>query len=55
MLNQKLRIGTSGYSYDDWLEVFYPKGLPKNKMLEFYAKHFNFGQSMVKLTLLEEL
>jgi len=33
-------IGTSGYHYDDWREVFYPAGLPSNKMLEFYAQHF---------------
>jgi uncharacterized protein YecE (DUF72 family) len=33
-------IGTSGYHYDDWREVFYPSGLPANKMLEFYTQHF---------------
>ena len=36
----KIFIGTSGYHYDDWREVFYPPGLPSNKMLEFYAQHF---------------
>jgi len=36
----KIYIGTSGYHYDDWREVFYPPGLPSNKMLEFYAQHF---------------
>ena len=41
LLDQKLSIGTSGYSYEDWREVFYPKELPKNKMLEFYTQHFN--------------
>ncbi len=41
MLDQKLRIATSGYSYDDWKKVFYPKELPKSKMLEFYTQHFN--------------
>ena len=42
ILNEnKLSIGTSGYSYEDWREVFYPKDLPKNKMLEFYTQHFN--------------
>jgi uncharacterized protein YecE (DUF72 family) len=34
-------IGTSGYSYDDWREVFYPPKLPANKMLEFYCQHFS--------------
>ena len=34
-------IGTSGYSYEDWREVFYPSRLPKGKMLDYYAQHFN--------------
>ena len=37
----KVVIGTSGYSYEDWREVFYPAGLPKGNMLEYYARHFN--------------
>ena len=41
MSEQKINIGTSGYSYEDWREVFYPINLPKNKMLEFYTQHFN--------------
>jgi uncharacterized protein YecE (DUF72 family) len=36
-----VKIGTSGYSYEDWREVFYPKELPKSNMLEFYCQHFN--------------
>lgn len=36
-----LKIGTSGYSYDDWRGVFYPQKIPSNKMLEFYCQHFN--------------
>jgi len=36
----KIFIGTSGYHYDDWREVFYPKDLPANKMLAFYCQHF---------------
>ena len=39
--SKKLFIGTSGYSYDDWREVFYPATLPKNQMLEFYSQQFN--------------
>jgi len=34
-------IATSGYSYEDWKNVFYPADLPKNKMLEYYVKHFS--------------
>ncbi len=33
-------VGTSGWSYDDWVGEFYPAGLGKEKWLEFYAKYF---------------
>lgn len=33
-------VGTSGWSYDDWVDEFYPRHLPKEKWLEFYAKYF---------------
>jgi uncharacterized protein YecE (DUF72 family) len=36
-----LFIGTSGYSYEDWLGEFYPKDLPKNEMLSYYSQYFN--------------
>lgn len=32
-----IRIGTSGFSYDEWYGRFYPNELPKKKMLEFYG------------------
>ncbi len=35
-------IGTSGWHYDEWGHgVFYPKGLPKDQWLAFYAQHFD--------------
>jgi uncharacterized protein YecE (DUF72 family) len=34
-------IGTSGYNYPEWRGTFYPEKLPANKMLAFYAEHFN--------------
>ncbi len=34
-------VGTSGWSYDDWVGEFYPPGLGKDKWLEFYAKYFS--------------
>ena len=37
----RIRIGTSGYSFDGWKGVFYPEDLPKGKMLDFYAQHFD--------------
>jgi uncharacterized protein YecE (DUF72 family) len=37
----RVYIGTSGYSYPHWREVFYPKDLPASKWLQYYARHFN--------------
>jgi uncharacterized protein YecE (DUF72 family) len=36
-----IRIGTSGWHYNDWAGLFYPADLPKSKWLEYYAGHFN--------------
>jgi len=33
-------IGTSGYSYDDWIGPFYPAGSQKRDFLDFYSKEF---------------
>lgn len=33
-------IGSSGYSYPDWVGGFYPRGTRPNAMLGYYAKHF---------------
>ena len=35
-----IRVGTSGWSYDDWAGAFYPPGLPKQSWLGYYAKFF---------------
>jgi uncharacterized protein YecE (DUF72 family) len=37
----QLFIGTSGFNYKDWKELFYPKGLPQKKWLSYYAQHYN--------------
>jgi len=34
-------IGTSGWHYDHWRDIFYPAKLAKAEWLEFYARHFN--------------
>lgn len=31
------RVGTSGFSYDEWKGSFYPEDLPKGEMLRYYA------------------
>jgi len=36
----KILIGTSGFSYDDWREVFYPNRLPSSNFLSFYSEEF---------------
>ncbi|QQG48146.1 MAG: DUF72 domain-containing protein [archaeon] len=38
---EDLRIGCSGWSYKDWLGVFYPKGLQPKDYLANYSKVFN--------------
>jgi len=34
-----IRVGTSGFSYDEWKGSFYPENLPSSKYLSFYAEH----------------
>jgi uncharacterized protein YecE (DUF72 family) len=35
-----IRIGISGWRYEPWRSVFYPRGLPQRRELEFCAMHF---------------
>jgi uncharacterized protein YecE (DUF72 family) len=37
----KLRIGTSGWMYDDWRGRFYPPDVPKTRWLQHYSQHFS--------------
>ena len=37
---QKIRIGSCAWSFDDWRRVFYPDDLPESHWLEFYSGHF---------------
>ena len=36
-----VRIGTSGWEYAHWRGRFYPRGLPADRRLEFYAQRFD--------------
>lgn len=36
-----VRIGTSGYSYEDWVGVLYPAGSRKADFLELYSQEFD--------------
>jgi uncharacterized protein YecE (DUF72 family) len=40
MKSAKLFIGTSGWSYKHWSEIFYPKDTKPEKYLEFYSDKF---------------
>jgi uncharacterized protein YecE (DUF72 family) len=37
----ELRLGCSGYVYDDWKGVFYPKELPQSAWFDYYAERFD--------------
>ena len=37
---ERILIGTSGYSYEDWVGPFYPQGMHKRDFLGFYATEF---------------
>jgi uncharacterized protein YecE (DUF72 family) len=36
----ELQLGTSGYSFADWVGPFYPPGIQKGKMLDYYSEQF---------------
>jgi uncharacterized protein YecE (DUF72 family) len=36
-----IRLGASGFSYDDWVGAFYPESLPRRDWLAFYAREFD--------------
>jgi len=33
--------GTSGFSYEDWVGIYYPDHLPKGNWLSYYSQEFN--------------
>ncbi len=37
---RQVHIGCSGWNYDDWRGVLYPKGVPQRRWLEVYAETF---------------
>jgi len=41
MKQGKIHIGTSGWSYKDWKEIFYPEKMKSTEWLSFYAKSFH--------------
>lgn len=41
MSPNNIRVGTSGFSYKDWLGNFYPQFCPQADFLKFYSSRFN--------------
>ena len=41
MVDRKVHIGTSGWSYKDWIGIFYPKNLKATEWLSHYSKTFD--------------
>ncbi|MEM6333992.1 MAG: DUF72 domain-containing protein [Planctomycetota bacterium] len=39
-IDGRWRVGTIGFSYEDWRGAFYPKGLDPKRRLAWYAKRF---------------
>ncbi|MFH1502831.1 MAG: DUF72 domain-containing protein [Candidatus Eisenbacteria bacterium] len=37
----RIRVGTSGYSFADWVGPLYSDGTPRNRMLDEYVRHFD--------------
>jgi len=41
MKNKQLHIGTSGWSYRDWKDAFYPENLKSTDWLSYYAERYD--------------
>ncbi|GIK38929.1 MAG: histidine kinase [Chloroflexota bacterium] len=39
-MNPRCHIGTSGWVYPHWREVFYPPDLPQSRWFDYYSQHF---------------
>jgi uncharacterized protein YecE (DUF72 family) len=39
--DDRVLLGTSGYSFADWVGPFYPSGMRSSDFLGYYARHFN--------------
>lgn len=39
----KILIGTSGFSYEDWIGPVYPAGTKKDEMLSYYSRELGFN------------
>ncbi len=40
-MTQPIRIGTSGWNYDNWKGLFYPEDLPQSRWFSYYCRKFD--------------
>ncbi|WKZ23514.1 MAG: DUF72 domain-containing protein [Candidatus Brocadiaceae baterium WH-1] len=45
-----IKIGTSGFSFQDWIGTVYPPGIKKGDMLSYYEKHLGFKITEINAT-----
>jgi len=45
-----IKVGTSGFSFEDWKGPVYPAGLPDKSMLSYYEKELGFDALEVNFT-----
>ncbi len=43
-MDKHLLIGTSGYSYTDWVGCFYPSGMRQGDFLQYYSDRFDMTE-----------
>ena len=43
-------IGTSGWTYKGWRELFYPKDVPQKRWLPYYSTQFNTTENVSVFT-----
>lgn len=46
----KIYLGTSGFSFPDWVGTVYPKGIKKSEMFDYYIKNWKFNALEVNFT-----
>ncbi|HVN97299.1 MAG TPA: DUF72 domain-containing protein [Syntrophorhabdaceae bacterium] len=46
----QILIGTSGFSFDDWVGTVYPQGIKKHEMLPYYEKSLGFRALEINYT-----
>jgi uncharacterized protein YecE (DUF72 family) len=46
--HRRIRIGTSGWQYEDWRGILYQNGLSQSRWLERYAEVFDTVRSRIR-------